>query len=77
MVTGMPERSGRRVLSQLLKDRLLASDGPKGAVSFNFPLDALNIMLATTDLDTDGRASRIGNFEVRFLAARLRNDIAA
>ncbi|MCG2593039.1 Fic family protein [Ramlibacter sp. XY19] len=42
---GMPERSGRRVLSQLLKDGILVSDGPKGAVSFNFPLDALNILL--------------------------------
>jgi Fic family protein len=44
-MTGMPERSGRRVLSQLLKDKLLVSDGPKGAVSFNFPLDTLNILL--------------------------------
>ena len=44
-MTGMPERSGRRVLSQLLKDGLLGSDGPKGAVWFDFPLDALNILL--------------------------------
>ena len=44
-MTGMPERSGRRVLSQLLKDKLLVSDGPKAAVAFNFPLDALNILL--------------------------------
>jgi Fic family protein len=44
-MTGLPERTGRRVLSQLLKDKLLASEGPKGPVSFNFPLDALNILL--------------------------------
>ena len=44
-MTGMPERTGRRVLSQLLKDRILVSDGPKGQVSFNFPLDALNVLL--------------------------------
>ncbi|NML46535.1 Fic family protein [Ramlibacter sp. G-1-2-2] len=44
-MTGMPERSARRVLSQLLKDGLLVSEGPKRAVSFNFPLDALNILL--------------------------------
>jgi len=44
-MTGMPERSARRVLSQLLKDGLLVSDGPKGPVSFDFPLDALNILL--------------------------------
>lgn len=44
-MTGMPERSARRALSQLLKDGLLASDGPKGPVWFDFPLDALNILL--------------------------------
>lgn len=44
-MTGMAERSARRVLAQLLKDKLLVSDSPKGAVSFNFPLDALNILL--------------------------------
>jgi predicted HTH transcriptional regulator len=44
-MTGMAERSARRVLAQLLKDRLLDSDNPKGAVSFNFALDALNILL--------------------------------
>lgn len=44
-MTGMAERSARRVLAQLLKDRLLVSDNPKGAVSFNFALDALNILL--------------------------------
>ena len=44
-MTGMAERSARRVLAQLLKDRLLVSDNPKGPVSFNFPLDALHILL--------------------------------
>jgi hypothetical protein len=44
-MTGMAERSARRVLAQLLKDRLLVSDNPKGAVSFNFSLDALNVLL--------------------------------
>lgn len=42
---GLPERSARRVLTQLLKDKLLVSDNLKGPVSFNFPLDALNILL--------------------------------
>lgn len=45
MMTGLPERTASRVLAQLLKDRLLVSGSPKGEVSFNFPLDALNILL--------------------------------
>ena len=44
-MTGLPERTASRVLAQLIKDGLLVSDGPKGPVSFNFPLDALNILL--------------------------------
>jgi hypothetical protein len=28
----------------LLRDRLLLSDRPKGAVSIGFPLDALNVL---------------------------------
>lgn len=44
-MTGLPERTARRLLAQLLTDRLLVSDSAKGPVSFNFPLDALNILL--------------------------------
>lgn len=44
-MTGLPERTASRVLAQLVKDRLLVSAGPKGPVSFSFPLDALNILL--------------------------------
>lgn len=44
-MTGMPERTARRALAQLLKDGLLLSASDKAPVSFNFPLDALNILL--------------------------------
>lgn len=44
-MTGLPERTASRVLGQLVKDRLLRSEGPKSPVTFNFPLDALNILL--------------------------------
>ncbi len=44
-MTGLPERTASRVLAQLLKDRVLVSEGPKSPVSFSFPLDALNILL--------------------------------
>lgn len=42
---GLGERTARKVISQLLKDGLLASDSPKGEVGIGFPLDALNILL--------------------------------
>ena len=44
-MTGLTERTASRVLAQLIKDRLLVSEGPKSPVSFNFPLDALNHLL--------------------------------
>jgi Fic family protein len=44
-MTGLQERTASRVLAQLVKDRLLLSEGPKSPVTFNFPLDALNILL--------------------------------
>jgi len=44
-MTGMSERTARRALGQLLKDELLVSESDKAPVSFNFPLDALNILL--------------------------------
>ncbi|MCK4378381.1 MAG: Fic family protein, partial [Deltaproteobacteria bacterium] len=34
---GMPERSARRVVSQLLKKNYLVSDSPKGPVRLGFP----------------------------------------
>jgi len=42
---GLGERTGRKVIAQLLKDGLLVSDTPKGEVRIGFPLDALNILL--------------------------------
>lgn len=42
---GLGERTGRKVIAQLLKDGLLESDTPKGDVRIGFPLDALGILL--------------------------------
>jgi hypothetical protein len=36
-VSGLAERTGRVLLGQLLKERLLVSDSPKGAVRFGIP----------------------------------------
>ena len=40
-ITGLPERSARRVLNDVLRAGLLASETPKAAVSLRFPADAL------------------------------------
>jgi Fic family protein len=40
-ITGLPERTARRVLNDVLHAGLLASETPKGAVSLRFPADAL------------------------------------
>ncbi|MGH8251229.1 MAG: Fic family protein [Steroidobacteraceae bacterium] len=43
-ITGLPERSARRVLSDVVGTGLLASDTPKGSVSLRFPVDALDVL---------------------------------
>ena len=40
-ITGLPERSARRVLGEVVDLALLASDTPKGKVSLRFPAHAL------------------------------------
>ena len=40
-ITGMPDRSARRVLADVIDVGLLDSDTPKGPVSLRFPLDTL------------------------------------
>ena len=43
-LTGLPERSARRVLNTLVAEGLLASTTPKGAVSLRFPASSLEIL---------------------------------
>lgn len=40
-ITGLPERTARRVLSDITQSGLLASETPKGPVSLRFPAHAL------------------------------------
>ena len=40
-ITGLPERTARRVLGDVIDAGLLASATPKGPVSLRFPVDAL------------------------------------
>jgi Fic family protein len=43
-ITGLPERTARRVLNDLIKQGLLDSDTPKSAVSLRFPIEALDVL---------------------------------
>jgi Fic family protein len=43
-VTGLPERTARRLLADVIATGLLASDTPKGPVSLRFPVEALDIL---------------------------------
>ena len=43
-ITGLPERTARRVLNDVTSEGLLASDSPKGPVSLRCPVDALDAL---------------------------------
>jgi Fic family protein len=43
-ITGLPERTARRVLNDVLADGLLASTTPKGPVSLRFPTESMEIL---------------------------------
>lgn len=43
-ISGLPERTARRVLNDVIAEGLLASDTPKGPVSLRFPMAALETL---------------------------------
>jgi Fic family protein len=43
-IAGLPERSARRVLNEVIADGLLASETPKGPVSLRFPVWTLDVL---------------------------------
>jgi Fic family protein len=43
-ITGLPERTARRVLNDLITLGLLDSETPKSAVSLRFPIEALDVL---------------------------------
>ena len=43
-ITGLPERTARRVLNDLVSEGLLGSRSPKTPVSLRFPADALDLL---------------------------------
>lgn len=56
---GIPERTAQRTLTQLVKDGLLVSDGPKQPVRIGLPLDALSVLFPSlypeaAAIDTEG-----------------------
>ena len=44
-ITGLPERTARNVLNQLIQEGFLVSDTPKGKVRVGFPVHALGSLL--------------------------------
>jgi Fic family protein len=51
-ITGLPDRSARRVLGEAIDAGLLGSETPKGAVSLRFPMDALDVLFPRLFLET-------------------------
>jgi Fic family protein len=51
-ITGLPQRTARRVFNDVIACGLLASDTPKGPVSLRFPSDALEILFPRLFLET-------------------------
>jgi Fic family protein len=43
-ITGVPERTARRVLNDLIREGVVASTTPKGPVSLRFPVDSLETL---------------------------------
>lgn len=43
-IPGLPERTARRVLADVLAAGLLVSETPKGAVSLRFPIEAFDVL---------------------------------
>ena len=43
-ITGLPERTARRVLADVVQTGLLSSDTPKGRLHLHFPADAVETL---------------------------------
>ena len=43
-ITGLPERTARRVFNSVISSGLLASETPKGPVSLRFPTETLEFL---------------------------------
>jgi Fic family protein len=52
-ITGLPERTARRVLNEAIAAGLLGSDTPKGPVSLRFPADDAEMMFPRLFLHPD------------------------
>jgi hypothetical protein len=53
-ITGLPERTARRVLGDVIETGLLASSTAKGPVSLRFPEDVLEILFPLLFAEASG-----------------------
>jgi Fic family protein len=51
-ITGLPERSARRILAASLADGIIASDTPKGSVSLRFPVATQEVLFPRLFLES-------------------------
>ena len=51
-ITGLPERTARRVFNDVIAAGLLASETPKGSVSLRFPAETLDALFPKLLLET-------------------------
>jgi Fic family protein len=65
-VTGLPERTARRVLNEVVSHGLLASDTPKGPVSLRFPTGALDTLFPRLYSEETARPIRDFDETLRF-----------
>jgi Fic family protein len=65
-ITGLPERSARRVLNDVIQAQLLASSTPKGPVSLRFPTNALDVLFPNLYSPAVGESDESIDERVRF-----------
>jgi hypothetical protein len=70
-ITGLPERSARRVLKDVIDAGLLASDTPKGAVSLRFPADTLDVLFPRLFVESRLRPSGYSGIALSQRQSRL------
>jgi Fic family protein len=71
-ITGLPERTARRVLNDVIKEGLLASATPKGPVSLRFPTRSLDVLFPNLYSAALGEPAQSVDEQLRFAISHKR-----
>jgi hypothetical protein len=71
-ITGLPERTARRVLNDVISEGLLASATPKGPLSLRFPSHALDVLFPNLYSVAMGEPTQSVDERLRFAIAHKR-----